>query len=348
MAGKREDAITWDEYFMSMTALTALRSNSETEGACLVDSEKRILSLGSYNVPYTLQNKIAGGIQNYVLRPVANTLFTFKGRRAEFEGGTLYLSEFPNPEDARSLARARLQKVVYLTNGVDLVEKEISSMILEHGKVEAVPYFDDQYSKREYYEFLHKLKEIVKKHIRKEHGLLTAEEYFMTIASLSALRSKDPSTQVGSCMVDPATGQVLSVGYNGASYGFPDDLLPWDSRGEAYGDRIQTKNDYIDHAELNCADNYRGEQKELQGKDFYVTFSPCKRCTERLSLLELNRVVWLHFYQKDNVQEVYRDWFGRTHTHYGPYYDERTFTKGDCQAFFQDATQLIKTNLKRS
>lgn len=51
---------------------------------------------------------------------------------------------------------------------------------------------------------------------RKEY--ITWEEYFMAIAKLSAMRSKDPSTQVGACIVSKDK-RILSIGYNGAPNG---------------------------------------------------------------------------------------------------------------------------------
>ena len=49
------------------------------------------------------------------------------------------------------------------------------------------------------------------------------DEYFMHLAEESALRSKDPNTKVGACIVKD--NRVLSLGYNGAPRGFDDDLV---------------------------------------------------------------------------------------------------------------------------
>ena len=35
----------------------------------------------------------------------------------------------------------------------------------------------------------------------KRNGYITWDEYFMGVAKLSAMRSKDPNTQVGACIV---------------------------------------------------------------------------------------------------------------------------------------------------
>ena len=50
---KRTDYINWDEYFMGIALLTAMRSkdpNSQV-GACIVSSENKILSLGYNGMP---------------------------------------------------------------------------------------------------------------------------------------------------------------------------------------------------------------------------------------------------------------------------------------------------------
>ena len=57
---------------------------------------------------------------------------------------------------------------------------------------------------------------------KKRANYISWEEYFMAIAKLSAMRSKDPSTQVGACIVSN-DNRILSIGYNGAPNGFSDD-----------------------------------------------------------------------------------------------------------------------------
>ena len=71
------------------------------------------------------------------------------------------------------------------------------------------------------------------------------DEYFMGIALLTAMRSKDPSSQVGACIVSPEN-KILSLGYNGMPIGCDDDAMPW----EREGDPLDTKYMYVCHAEL--------------------------------------------------------------------------------------------------
>ena len=86
---------------------------------------------------------------------------------------------------------------------------------------------------------------------------LSWDEYFMAIARLSAMRSKDPNTQVGACIVS-GDNRILSIGYNGTPNGFRDDCFPWDREGEI----LDTKYIYVVHAERNAIFNMitNGEQ----------------------------------------------------------------------------------------
>lgn len=52
----------------------------------------------------------------------------------------------------------------------------------------------------------------------KRKDYISWDEYFMGIAMLSGMRSKDPNTQVGACIVDPEH-KILSMGYNGFPLG---------------------------------------------------------------------------------------------------------------------------------
>ena len=60
----------------------------------------------------------------------------------------------------------------------------------------------------------------------KRADYITWDEYFMGVALLSGRRSKDPSTQVGACIVSQ-DNKILSMGYNGFPKGCSDDEFPW-------------------------------------------------------------------------------------------------------------------------
>ena len=97
---------------------------------------------------------------------------------------------------------------------------------------------------------------------------LTWDEYFMGIAFLSALRSKDPSTQVGACIVDK-DHKVVSIGYNGMPIGADENVLPW-----GHGQGLDSKYLYVCHAEFNAILNTKNAS--LKDCIIYVSLFPCK------------------------------------------------------------------------
>ena len=101
------------------------------------------------------------------------------------------------------------------------------------------------------------------------------DEYFMGIALLTAMRSKDPSSQVGACIVSPEN-KILSLGYNGMPIGCDDDAMPWEREGEP----LNTKYMYVCHAELNAILN--SAHNNLKGARVYVTLFPCNECTKAI------------------------------------------------------------------
>ncbi len=126
---------------------------------------------------------------------------------------------------------------------------------------------------------------------KKRKGHLSWDEYFMGIAVLTAMRSKDPNTQVGACIV-AEDNRVLSVGYNGAPNGFADSLVPWDVRKAK--NLADTKYPYSCHSELNAILNFRGNPHDLQGARIYVHYFPCVDCTKAIIQSGIKEVIYLH------------------------------------------------------
>ena len=107
----------------------------------------------------------------------------------------------------------------------------------------------------------------------------------MAVAQLAGMRSKDPSTQVGSCIVSDEH-KILSMGYNGLPTGCSDDEFPWSRDGRP----LMTKYPYVTHSELNAILNYRGGS--LEGSTIYVTLFPCNECTKALIQKRVSRIVY--------------------------------------------------------
>ncbi len=119
----------------------------------------------------------------------------------------------------------------------------------------------------------------------KREDYITWDEYFMGIAKLSAKRSKDPSTQVGACIVND-DHKILSLGYNGMPIGMNDDNAPWDREGEY----LNTKYPYVCHSELNAILNARGIN--LTGATLYVTLFPCNECSKAIIQSGIKKVIY--------------------------------------------------------
>ena len=132
----------------------------------------------------------------------------------------------------------------------------------------------------------------------KRNNYLSWDEYFMAIAKLSAMRSKDPSTQVGACIVSD-NNRILSIGYNGAPNGYHDDNFPWDREGKP----LETKYMYVVHAERNAILNYRGSRKDLEGARVYVDLFPCNECAKEIIQSGITKVIYLSdkYKDQDNV-----------------------------------------------
>ena len=133
----------------------------------------------------------------------------------------------------------------------------------------------------------------------KRRNCLTWDEYFIALAKLTAMRSKDPSTQVGACIIS-ADNRILSVGYNGAPNGFDDDNFPWNRQGE----NLETKYPYVCHAEMNAVLNYRGTRKDFENARIYVDLFPCNECAKIIIQSGIKEVVYLSNKYKDSENNI--------------------------------------------
>ena len=120
----------------------------------------------------------------------------------------------------------------------------------------------------------------------KRDNYLEWDQYFMGIALLSAERSKDPSTQVGACIVNTAN-QIVGVGYNGFPRGISDEALPWEREGEP----LDTKYPYVVHAEVNAVLN--SLQSNLDGCRLYVALFPCNECAKVIIQAGVREIIYL-------------------------------------------------------
>lgn len=121
----------------------------------------------------------------------------------------------------------------------------------------------------------------------KREDYISWDEYFMGVSLLASMRSKDPSTQVGACIVS-TDNKILSVGYNGFPRGCSDDEFPWERSGD---DQNQTKYPFVCHAELNAILNAGGQN--LNGSRIFVALFPCNECAKAIIQSGIREVIYI-------------------------------------------------------
>jgi len=118
----------------------------------------------------------------------------------------------------------------------------------------------------------------------KRQDYISWDEYFMGVAILSGMRSKDPNTQVGACIVSPDNKILFYGGIMDSPMGCSDDEFPWAREGE------DNKYYYTTHSELNAILNYRGGS--LEGAKMYVSLFPCNECAKAIIQAGIKTVIY--------------------------------------------------------
>ena len=95
----------------------------------------------------------------------------------------------------------------------------------------------------------------------------------MGIAMLSSMRSKDPNTQVGACIVNQDR-KIVGVGYNGFPTGCSDDELPWQREGEWLEAELE-----LERLAETCAR--------------HVALFPCNECAKAIIQSGIKKVIYL-------------------------------------------------------
>jgi dCMP deaminase len=130
-------------------------------------------------------------------------------------------------------------------------------------------------------------------------------KYFMSIAYMIAMRSKDESTHIGAVIIDPVDKTILSTGYNSFPRGIDDDVRERQDRPEKYY--------WMSHAEFNAVCNAARHGIKLNGATVYTNGIPCMNCA--LSLIQagikevithkqwndLNTDIWLEHSKRSEI-----------------------------------------------
>lgn len=127
------------------------------------------------------------------------------------------------------------------------------------------------------------------------NNILSWDEYFMNIAVLASLRSKD-STKVGAIL--SLNHKIVGVGYNGFPTGVDESKLPTSRVGELQ----YTKYAYTLHAEVNAILNTT--VFDITGASLYVTLFPCCRCASILMQKNVKEIIYLDDKHHDDPEFI--------------------------------------------
>ena len=121
-------------------------------------------------------------------------------------------------------------------------------------------------------------------HNQKRADYISWDEYFMGVAILSGMRSKDPNSQVGACIVSK-DNKILSMGYNGFPMGCSDDEFPGPERARPL---IRSISMYPQRAQ-----RYPELPGRKPGRGETVRFSfPCNECAKAIIQAGIKTVVY--------------------------------------------------------
>jgi dCMP deaminase len=111
------------------------------------------------------------------------------------------------------------------------------------------------------------------------------DEYFINIAKMISLKSKDTKRQVGCVLVSLNNNRIISTGYNGLPAGI-DDNIDWNNRDLVHS--------MIIHAEMNCI---LYAETKYENSILYSTLSPCKDCIKIIAAANITKVIYLEEYK---------------------------------------------------
>jgi dCMP deaminase len=115
---------------------------------------------------------------------------------------------------------------------------------------------------------------------------ITWNEYFMGICELSALRSKDPVTKVGACIVN-VKNHIIGIGYNGFPNNCSDSELPWEKNNPEW---LNNKYPYVVHAEVNAIMNVNN--KITDNSILYTSLFPCNECAKLIIQSGIKKIIY--------------------------------------------------------
>ncbi|XP_045138164.1 deoxycytidylate deaminase-like isoform X1 [Portunus trituberculatus] len=312
---KRTEFLPWDDYFMAVAFLSAMRSKdpSSQVGACIVNADKKIVGIGYNGMPIGCSDdelpwnkESSDPLQTkymYVCHAEMNAIMN--KNCSDVAGCRVYVALFPCNECAKLVIQAGIREVVFFSDKHQQKPETVASKkMLDMAGVVYRQYSPSQRKielnlslkqpeKSEPAADITQFSERDQNNKRKDY--LSWEEYFMAMAHLAALRSKDPSTQVGACIVN-SKKKIVGIGYNGMPLGCNDDLMPW---GKSSNNKLETKYMYVCHAGVNAIMNKNSF--DVSGCTLYVALFPCNECAKVIIQAGIKTIIYASDTNKDRV-----------------------------------------------
>jgi dCMP deaminase len=122
---KRQDYISWDEYFMGVALLSACRSKDPNTqvGACIVNDKNKIVGAG-YNglpigcsdddFPWAKQGEFLDTKYPYICHAELNAILNNIGM--DLKGCKIYTALFPCNECTKAIIQSGISEVIYLSD----------------------------------------------------------------------------------------------------------------------------------------------------------------------------------------------------------------------------------------
>ncbi len=115
---------------------------------------------------------------------------------------------------------------------------------------------------------------------------LSWDDYFMAMALLAGLKSKDTYSKNGTVIVDKHK-RIISTWYNGFVAGINEESLSRDKTAENYRD---TKYPYILHSEENAI--LHAPHVYLEWCTLYCKKFPCNECAKKIAQKKIKKIVY--------------------------------------------------------
>ncbi len=122
-------------------------------------------------------------------------------------------------------------------------------------------------------------------------------EYFINIAKIVSLKSKDIKRQVGAILVSDNSNRIISTGYNGLPPNI-NDQIDWNDRNLVHS--------LIIHAEMNCV---LYASSKFENAILYSTLSPCKDCIKIIAAANIKKIIYLDEYKDLEISKKLCDIF---------------------------------------